>query len=316
MSGKFPTKILVATDFSEVSKLALRQAVAIKEKNGAELTLVHALEDLKGALERLPTESRWKLVSGNIDEFENDLRAKTNQKLAEFLKSEQIQGVTTKTLVGKAAIELVHEVHAGGYDLVVAGTVGTTAMRRFFMGSVAEQLLRTCPCAVWVTRPENVVSPRKILVPVDFSEVTERIVENAGAIAKLFGSEIILLHTFDSEVLSVLGVLDGDSSENLALLAKNMEEEVGPKLDELKKLLPAEVKVVTKILRGDAATVINELQEPDDVDLTIMGTVGRSGMSGLLLGNTAEKVLRHSYSSLLVVKPANFVSPIGPPLVR
>lgn len=316
MAGTLPIKILVATDFSDVSLLALRQAMALKEKCGAELTLVHVIQDLRRALERLPKESRWKLVTGDIDEFEQDLRAKTDAKLAELLKSEQITGVKIKTVIGKAAVEVVHEVHAEGYDLVISGTVGATTMRRFFMGSVAEQLMRTCPCPVWVTRPENVASPRKILVPVDFSEATERIVDLAAGIGSLFNSEIILLHAYDSEALAVLGVLDGDTGENLAVLAKHMEEEIGPKLEELKQRIPANLKVQTRIERGEASIVINELQEPEEVDLTVMGTVGRSGVSGFLLGNTAEKVLRHSNSSLLVVKPANFVSPIGPPLVK
>jgi len=316
MSGTFPSKILVATDFSEVSRLALRQALALQKACGAEITLVHTLEDFKGAILSLPQESRLKLVSGDINEFERDLRKRTDEKLAEFLKSESATGIAFKTLVGKAATELIHEVHAGGYDLLIAGTVGTTAVKRFFIGSVSERLLRTCPIPVLVTRPENVVSPRKILVPVDFSEVTPRIVESAGALAKAFGSQILLLHTYDSDALALLGVLDGSECENLEMLAKNMENEYGPKLEALKKLIPAGVAVETRLLRGEAAAVIHELQEPEDVDLTVLGSVGRSGVTGLLLGNTAEKVLRHSHSSLLVVKPAGFVSPIGPPLVK
>lgn len=316
MSGRFPRKILVATDFSDVSRLALRQALDMKEKNGAEVTLVHAQEDLRGVLEKLPAESRWKLVSGDIEEFERDLRKKTDERLAAFLKSENASGVAAKTLIGKAPVELIHEIHTGGHDLLMAGTVGSSPIKRFFVGSVAEQLVRNSPIPVWITRPEQVLQPRKILVPVDFSEVTPRIVQTAGEIAAIFGSEVILLHTYDSEALMLLGVIDGDDSENLSLLAKNVENEVGPKFEALKEQFLSGLKVQTRILRGAASKLIRELQEPEEVDLTVMGSVGRSGVGGLLLGNTAEKVLRHSNSSLLVVKPANFVSPIGPPLVK
>jgi nucleotide-binding universal stress UspA family protein len=57
---------------------------------------------------------------------------------------------------------------------------------------------------------------------------------------------------------------------------------------------------------------IQRLVQQLNADLIVIGTVGRNGIEGLLLGNTAEKVLDHCDCSVLTVKPDGFVSPIAP----
>jgi nucleotide-binding universal stress UspA family protein len=64
------------------------------------------------------------------------------------------------------------------------------------------------------------------------------------------------------------------------------------------------------LLKGIAGELIPALAAAKDADLIIMGTVSRSGVSGLLIGNTAEKVLNQAYCSMLTVKPDSFITPV------
>ena len=67
-----------------------------------------------------------------------------------------------------------------------------------------------------------------------------------------------------------------------------------------------------EVIEGSAEHAVPEFVTKNEVDLLVMGTVGRTGLSGLLLGNTAERMLSHLHSSLLAIKPPGFVSPIKP----
>jgi len=66
------------------------------------------------------------------------------------------------------------------------------------------------------------------------------------------------------------------------------------------------------LLKGEAGTLITELVQAKAIDLIVMGTVSRAGVSGLLIGNTAEKVLHQVDCSVLTVKPEGFISPVKP----
>ena len=64
------------------------------------------------------------------------------------------------------------------------------------------------------------------------------------------------------------------------------------------------------MLKGEAGNLIPELVAAKEVELIVMGTVGRTGVDGLLIGNTAEKILRRVNCSVLTVKPDGFVTPV------
>jgi nucleotide-binding universal stress UspA family protein len=64
------------------------------------------------------------------------------------------------------------------------------------------------------------------------------------------------------------------------------------------------------LVHGDASKVIHHVADNIHADLIVMGTVGRSGVPGLFIGNTAEDLLQNTNTSILAVKPAGFVSPV------
>jgi universal stress protein A len=137
---------------------------------------------------------------------------------------------------------------------------------------------------------------KKILVPTDFSECSEKAFRYAIALARQFQSQIVLAHVIQAfypppELL----VLDAPALET------RVREEAQKRLATWKKSV-SELQLRTVLLNGVPEREINQLADEDNIDLIVIGTHGRSGMSHFLLGSTAERVLRHAPCPVLVVR--------------
>lgn len=142
-------KILVATDFSLCSKVALQTAMTLSKDLKAELTLCHAIAPVSyGPLDQgLFGKDRPKY---SLDEV---LYAAAEKELRAFLAD--IPGIDeTKAELreGEPVQVLLEAAEEGGYDLLVMGTHGRAGLAHFLMGSVAERVVRASPCAVLTIR--------------------------------------------------------------------------------------------------------------------------------------------------------------------
>lgn len=146
------TKICVPTDFSDQSRHALRYAVTLAEQFGAELHLIHVVQDIvptvpEPGLAILPTEEITRsLEQGAAEGLENLLPPEWNDKLR----------VVRKVLHGVPFHSITQYCKEEGIDLVVIATHGRTGLAHFLLGSVAERVVRTSPCPVLTIRhPEH-----------------------------------------------------------------------------------------------------------------------------------------------------------------
>jgi len=144
----------------------------------------------------------------------------------------------------------------------------------------------------------RVTEIRKILCPVDFSDFSESVLAYAAAFAKLFGSEVTVLHVFATAVPPA-----GSATYPAWLL--QVPEARKSIADELNRLLAplssTGVALRTRIAEGNTATEIVRHAAEHDVDLVVMGTHGRSGFDRLTLGSVAEKVLRKAPCPVLTI---------------
>lgn len=181
-------------------------------------------------------------------------------------------------------------------------------------------LLRKCPCPVWIDRPDCAHPYQTILAAVDpighaGEGINRLIMDLATALAERVQARLQLVHVWSLEGESRLSSGHGRISETeLHLL---LEESERRHRNGLNRLLNdygmAARDENVHLLKGDAAERIAGLARELSADLIVMGTVGRSGVSGLFIGNTAEDVLLTIHASVLTVKPENFVSPIALP---
>ena len=146
----------------------------------------------------------------------------------------------------------------------------------------------------------RVTEIRKILCPVDFSEFSESVLAYAAAFAKLFGSEITVLHVFATSVPPA-------SSATYPAWLLQVPEARKSIADELHLLLAplasTGVPVRTQIAEGNTSAEIVRYAAEHDIDLVVMGTHGRSGFDRLTLGSVAEKVLRKTPCPVLTIPP-------------
>ena len=304
-------KILVATDFSDSSAAALRQALWLANWSDAELILAHSIDNLRRAARELSYKTKLDLMSGEGELVEIEIRKKSNQKLQQLIDSLDSRNlkIRSETLLGEAFVEITHAVQQEGYDLVIAGTRGVSAWKQFIVGSTAKKLIRKCPSAVWIVKAEHAECPKVILAPSDFSEVSRKAVLKGLWIAEQANAEFHLIHVIDSQDAAddFLEHIPANSS-----IREEINHEATHRMDEfLKNLGTTAVKIVCHLTWGYPWQEISRIAAKHNADLITMGTVGRSGVKGVLLGNTAERVLDTCDCSVLTIKPDDYVSPIA-----
>lgn len=138
---------------------------------------------------------------------------------------------------------------------------------------------------------------RRILVPVDFSDSSRKALAYAASLGRQFSAQILLLHV--SEILSPPPNILLPSAEQLNDAAV---EDAKKRLGEWKSDLEPRLTVRTEVLRGGAAEQIVSHAKATEADLVIMGTHGRKGISHLVMGSTAERVVRHAPCPVMVVR--------------
>ena len=293
-------KILVGTDFSAESQMALEHAVHIAGRTGASLVLAHAgtvlhAQDAALAPESAALQEYRRIVA----EHEADNR----RQLADLGRSVRARGpVTSERLVdGFPDTGLVEAAEEEDADLLAIGTHGRTGIKRFLLGSVAERVVRLAGRHVLVARTG--VPPdgyRRILVATDFSPLSEGALDLAIALIRPAGV-IDLLHAWHLPPLTGTLVPGRMSEAAFEPVRASVEQGVRERLEEL--VAPrrgADAWFELTIVNEQPARAIAERAE-EGHDLVIMGGHGHRGLRRWILGSVAEATVRHAPCSVLVV---------------
>ena len=294
--------ILVPIDFSTISIQTIETAKRLAHRFGASIHLAHVHHwqysaDFVGPV----------ISSGFLPQTFEEHR---NKELAEELKTIASKaGLSsrgqTHLRTGASAFheicKLAQEIPA---DLVVMPTHGYTGLKHVFLGSTAERIVQHSPCPVFVVRQRGKRSAgkpgyKKILVPIDFSACSREGLQYAIGFASEFGARIILLHaTYLGYIYSSEGRLLYDIPGLQEAARKNAARQMR-KLVRVVKF--GRVKFETAFTEGSPALDICAFAKHHDVDLIITSTHGLTGFQHVLIGSIAEKVVRHSPCSVLVV---------------
>lgn len=298
MNGKQPAgtvrRIVVATDFSSASRNALDAAVALARAQGARLQIVHVVA---------PPVVVPDLVVLDLKTY-RAFREGAVARLARWVSRARRMGIdaTGRMEDGGAADGILSAVRRARADLLVIGTRGLTGFRHLLLGSVAEKLLRGCPVPVLAVHPKDRLSAkgvRTVLVPTDFSHDASPTVRAAlRLLPDLKRSRVVLLHVTH---LSYDYALFGDLTP--AQFFADARKRAMARLARLAKPLRKRVRRVDLEVRdGFPVEVILAQARAAGADLIAMSTHGRSGLSRLLLGSTAERAIQHASCPVLAVK--------------
>ncbi len=284
-------KILCATDFSAGSELALRTAAHLAAESAGELTILHV----------------WHLpaVASSADAFAPPLYPAISDaaatELAHAEEHARLAGapdVTLRLANGMAWREITDLLGLQAFDLCVVGTHGRTGLGRVLLGSVAEKVVRHAPCSVLAVRDAEPQPYRTVLCPVDFSESSRFAMLTAASLTAPGGLGITLLHVIEPPVMYAGRPLD---TPYMQLLETQAREELARWEQTLRTLTSVDVRTSVRIGTAGAA-VLDELDERPAIDLVVMGSEGRTGLSRIVLGSVAEKVVRHARTPVLVAR--------------
>jgi nucleotide-binding universal stress UspA family protein len=154
----------------------------------------------------------------------------------------------------------------------------------------------SCP-----VRKEVEMKPlQKILCPVDFSDVSEKVAGYAKSVAQPAGAEVVCIHVVPSGTIYADFGIPMNSMETFCT---TMIQDGEKNLAEFIDRHFSGVSVRPKVVCGDFAEEILECAKEESVDMIVMGTHGRTGVNRLLFGSVAEKVLRRAPCPVLAVRP-------------
>lgn len=312
--------ILYVAHPSGVVLEAFHHAVGIAERNDARLTVIQVIENIPPYLNRL-TPFMFRQVR-----LEKEQAALN--RLCELVQ-ERVR-IEATLIEGTPFLEVIRDVLRNQRDLVVKSVKGGDGAVARLFGSTDMHLLRKCPCPVWLIKSTDRGPFRRIMAAVDSSELdptdrdpteplNRKILELAGSLAFLEHSEFHVVHAWFPIGEGLLrSARAGMTTDEVDPYVKNFRMIHRRWLDRLmrkakKWIGPEEYKAAkpkTHLPKGNAREVIPDLARRLGVDLIIMGTVARTGIPGLIIGNTAESILSDIDSSVLAVKPEGFVTPI------
>lgn len=288
---------------------AVIRGISLAQQNQARVTLMDVVnppDGLRSAYRGLV--SAEELSAMLVKEREDALG-----QIAELF-DEKID-VTVKVAQGKDFIEVVRQVILGKHDLLIKQANDN----QDGFDSRDFHLMRKCPVPVWLLKAESPREFKKVLVAVDLGLESEQEGQALNSLILDLATSLSGLENSELHVLSCWS-LYGENSLRYSGFLKVSEERIAEMIEDEKQANQTQLEAVLNrypnqqlqahLVKGDPVQVIPEFVSEQGIDVVIMGTVARGGISGLLIGNTAESILKLIDSSVITVKPNNFISPI------
>jgi len=278
--------ILLTTDFSKASLRALPYARQIAHRFGSKLYIAHIVppEDYPSGL-------------NSIDEAAQVACGEAQLRLRALVESAPFHEIPHETFVGYGDIwiGLTAFMHQHAIDLLVMGTNGRSGLKKFLLGSVAEEAMRESRCPVLTVGPEihSAEHPgfRQILYATDFSAESVTALPYALSLSEKFSSRLTLVHVLEG--LPASPYLD-------AQMARVRLRELVPR----RPALRIEPGLVVEM--GAPPEVILKAAEDAQSELIVIGARGAGALARLAshFGSVAHKIVCRAFCPVLTVRPS------------
>jgi universal stress protein E len=303
--------ILIVSDGLSEEAEAYKQAVSQARNNAAALKVLIICPEFPASLGAYQSRFEELLVER--------VRASVHEACSAIGVGDGDVPFSTEIEAGAApATRVIRHVLRSGHDLVVKQAPPADGRKGF--QAVDMELLRKCPCPVWLSRP-IVRSRNEIQVAVAIDPegpepegraLSLQLLKTARALADECNGRLMVLSAWDFPYEDLLR-----NSTRVKVTEAELAEMVSETESRRRNLLEALAKESgiagdNKLahVRGRADKAIPEFVEANNVDILVMGTVARTGIPGFIMGNTAENVLHQLGCSLLALKPNGYVSPV------
>jgi len=309
-------RILVPLDGSPLAEGILPEVAELASLHGAELMLLRV-----ALAHTLPGVDATDAQVYAVEEAEGYL-AEVERRLAP-------QGITVTRAVryGRAAEEILDHAQVRRVDLIAMCTHGRTGILRLVLGSVAEAVLRASPVPVLLLRamvpapvhagdagrgvtavvpecPADLCAPtfRHILCPVDFSTQSDRAMECAGDLAQRFQADLTVLHVvYDPLDITCSHIPHPPLEQLREEMIREAERVLQRRVRRRLRFLP---RAKTMVVAGPPYRQIVRYAQDHHADLIVMGTQGLTGLDRLIMGSTAERVVRTAPCPVVSIRAA------------
>lgn len=300
------TSIMIPLDGSTPAEYAIRIGVSIARRSKARIHLVHVCSGFASAAvysSELPEEAYLRTVAEDLAAIGIEVQSAVLQEPFVALPSTQPTRAT--------ADALRHYTQAHGIGLVVMSSHGRGGIRRAWLGSVADALLRESPVPVIITRPHrrrarplSDVPLDRILVPLDGSWRSEEAIDPAVALARMTNGHVILLRCVEP------GLPPANPYSYWALppdtQIMEQQSEARAYLERIAvELRDGSVTIEVDVVLAPRVAGILLAAKDHQANLVAMATHGAGGAKRFLIGSTTDKVVRTAAIPVLTLRPAH-----------
>ena len=291
------SRIIIGVDGSEQSQAALGWALGQAELVGADLVLAHTWNPDSYATPAMAGAVPDMIQAGALNHEAEELAQAWLDDLVAATATHTTASVSGVLASGSPAGRILDL--SAEATMVVVGNRGRGGLRSAVLGSTSQQIAHHAQCPVVVVRDSAVTSANQVVVGVDGSPASLVALREAFAQAKLRGASLLMVHAWSTSFAGTLvnsgqdfdRVRASEVDEGWALLNQSLEE---------LKATDQSVEIIERLEQASPAAAIIEASK--EAVLTVVGSRGRGGFAGLVLGSVSGSVLAHADSAVMVIR--------------
>lgn len=298
---QFINHILVVMDRNNNDTRALKRGLWLARSVKADITVLTSVWDAYSAENStLDEDTRYQLQAG--------LKIQAQKWLKSFLHEHDDYPINIdvrwKKHLFEAVIDAVHEHH---FDLVLKAPERHSLMDRIFT-PIDWNLLRHCPAPVMLVRNENPWKNNRVIASIDATSqdeghkrINDNILTFAENLADHFDTELHIVNAYPIVNVAFAMVPEVTAPDDLHNYVQKQHEEACQQWADKYNIS----NDLIHVREGAPEIVVSELADQVQAELVIIGSIGRSGLTGVLIGNTAELLLDKLRCDILVIKPTD-----------
>jgi len=303
-------KILAVIDPTVEDQKALKRAIELAQKTKASITAFLCIYDFSYEMTTM-------LSSDERESMRQSLINDRIQWVEEVINGIERADLTINTEIlwhNRPFEPIIENVLNNGFDIVIKGTHQHDKLKSVIFTPTDWHLLRKCPCPVLLVKDHlwpingNIVAALNVgSDEQEHQSLNNKITEEAINLSKQILANVHLVNSFPGTPVNIaIEIPEFNASEYNESMLNHHKEAMKQHADSF-----SIAESHTHVKEGLPEDVIEKVSEELDAELVILGTVGRTGISAALIGNTAEHVIDNLNCDVLALKPDGYVSPMA-----
>jgi universal stress protein E len=303
-------KILTVIDPTTDDQKALKRSIELARQSGSEITAFLTIYDFSYEMTTMLSGEEREAMRQSVI---NDRQQWLDEKVAE-LKLDNIKINTAVIWHNRPFEKIIKKVIAENFDIVIKGTHQHDKLKSVIFTPTDWHILRKCPCPVLLVKehswPENGNLLTALNIGSDDEEhkaLNKKLTLEAKYLAALIKAKTHLVNSYPGTPVNIaIEIPEFNACEYNDTMLKHHQAAMKMHADSF-NISPEN----THVKEGLPEDVIQSVSQKIDAELVVLGTVGRTGISAALIGNTAEHVIDRLNCDVLAIKPDGYISPLA-----